>query len=226
MKKFTLLAAVGLIILTATSCTKDNFDNEPPQPIAVVGFYAASPDAPKLSMYLNANKIPADSLAYKGRIDYVNAYPGNREINAYRNGTKVLTKAVKLDEGKFYSAFLTGNYSTAEFVLLQDSLINPAVGKATIRFVNMSVGTPALDLALSNGTTVISNRTYKANSAFTPIDGDTQISFVIREHGSTVNKVVMAPVNIIAGHNYTVWTRGIYTATDGAALDAGIVINY
>jgi hypothetical protein len=226
MKKITLLAAVGLMILTAASCTKDNFNNEPPQPIAVVGFYNASPDAPKLSMYLDANKIPADSLPYKGRIDYVNAFPGNREINAYRNGTKVLTKAVTLDESKFYSAFLTGNYSTAEFVLLQDSLINPPQGKATIRFVNMGVGAPALDLLTSNGTSIVANRTYKANSAFIPIEGDTQYSFVIREHGSTVNKVIMAPYVLHAGHNYTIWTRGIYTATDGAALDAGIVMNY
>ncbi|MGF7079981.1 DUF4397 domain-containing protein [Mucilaginibacter sp. UYCu711] len=226
MKQFTLMAAVGLMILTAASCKKDNYYDDVPQPISVVGFYGASPDAPKLSMYLNANQIPADSLAYKGRIDYVNAYPGNREINAYRNGTKVFTKAITLDEGKFYSAFLTGNYSTAELVVLQDSLINPAQGKATIRFVNMSVGAPALDLVTSNGTSVISNRTYKTNSAFTPVDGDTQYSFVIRAHGSTVDKVIMAPVTLYAGHNYTIWARGIYTATDAAALDAGIARNY
>jgi hypothetical protein len=226
MKQIRLLAAVGLMILTAVSCKKDSYYDGPPEPIAVVGFYGASADAPKLSMYLNANKIPYDSLAYKGRIDYVNAYPGSREINAYRNGTKVLSKAVTLDEGKFYSAFLTGNYSTAEFVVLQDSLINPPYGKATIRFVNMCTGAPALDLVTSAGTSIVSNRAYKANSAFIPINGDTQYSFVIREHGSTVNKVIMTPLAILAGHNYTVWTRGIYTATDGAALDAGIVINY
>jgi hypothetical protein len=226
MKQFTLLAAVGLMILTAASCTKDNLYDDTPQPIAVIGFYGASPDAPKLSMYLNTNQIPSDSLGYKGRIDYVNAYPGNREINAYRNGAKVLTKTVTLDDGKFYSAFLTGNYSTAEFVLLQDSLINPPIGKATIRFVNMSVGAPALDLVTSTGTSIVASRTYKANSAFITIDGDTQYSFVIREHGSTVNKVILAPASIVAGHNYTVWARGIYSATDGAALDAALVRNY
>lgn len=226
MKQFTLLAAVGLMILTAAGCSKDTFDNYPQQPIAAIGFYGALPDAPKLSLYLNANQIPTDSLPYKGGIDYVNANPGNREINAYRNGTKVITQAVKLDEGKFYSAFLTGNYSTAEVVLLQDSLIAPPQGKATIRFVNMSVGAPALDLVTSNGTSVISNRTYKANSAFIPIDGDTQYSFVVRAHGSTVDKVIIPPVTLYSGHNYTIWARGIYTATDAAALDAGVARNY
>lgn len=226
MKHLKLLAAVGLIILTAASCRKDKQFDDVPQPIAAIGFYGASPDAPRVSMYLNANQIPTDSLVYKGRIDYVNAYPGNREINAYRNGAKVVSKAVTLDEGKFYSAFLTGNYSTAEFVLFQDSLVAPPFGKATIRFVNMSVGAPALDLVTGNGTSVVSNRTYKANSAFIPIDGEMQYSFAIREHGSTVNKVLMAPVYINAGHNYTVWARGVYTATDAAALDAGIVRNY
>jgi hypothetical protein len=224
MKHLKLFIVAALLILTAASCTKTTYD--PPPAIAAVSFYNASPGAPPLSIYLNTNKIQNDSLLYKSSIDYVNAYPGNREVSAYRNGTKAITKAITFDEGKFYSVFLTGNYSTAEFVSLQDSLIAPPSGKATIRFVNMSVGAPTLDLALSNGTTVINGRAYKQNSAFAPIDGDQQYNFVIREHGTTVDKVVLPSVNILAGHNYTIWARGVYTATDGTAVGANIVRNY
>jgi hypothetical protein len=224
MKHFKLLIATTLIILTAAGCKKTTYD--PPQPISAIAFFAASPDAPPLSIYLNANKIQSDSLAYKGKMYYVNAYSGNRDIIAYKGSTKKLTQTVKLEDGKIYSCFLTGNYSTAEFTLLEDSLANPPIGKVNVRFINMSVGAPSLDLGLSDGTAVISGRTYKTNSGFTAIPGDKQYSFVIREHGATVNKVIIPPVNLLSGHNYTIWTRGIYTATDAVALDADIVLNY
>ncbi|MES2379164.1 MAG: DUF4397 domain-containing protein [Bacteroidota bacterium] len=224
MKHLKLSIVAALLILTAASCTKTNYD--PPPAIAAISFYNASPDAPPLSIYLNSNKIQNDSVAYKSGIDYVNAYPGNREVNAYRNGTKTITKSITFDEGKFYSVFLTGNYSTGDFVALQDSLIAPAPGKATIRFVNMGIGAPVLDLVLTDGTKIVDGRAYKQNSAFAPIDGDKQYNFVIREHGTTVDKVVLPSVEIVAGHNYTIWARGIYTATDGAAIGASIVRNY
>ncbi|MDB5002410.1 MAG: hypothetical protein JWQ34_635 [Mucilaginibacter sp.] len=224
MKHLKLFAAAGLIILTAAGCKKTTYD--PPPVISAVSFYNVSPDAPPVSIYLNTNKIQYDSLLYKGNIDYVNAYSGTREVSAYRNNEKKIFKSINFAEGKFYSVFLTGNWSTAEFVSLDDSLTRPAVGKANIRFVNMSIGSPTLDLGLNTGTTLIAGRVYKANSAFTAIDGDKQYTFVVREHGTTVNKVTIPSVNIIAGHSYTIWARGIYTATDGAALGADIVRNY
>ncbi|MCC8423867.1 DUF4397 domain-containing protein [Mucilaginibacter sp. UR6-11] len=224
MKHLKLLAAAGLVILTAVSCKKTTY--EPPPAISAISFYNASPDAPAVSIYLNANKIQYDSLSYKGGIEYVNAYSGNREVSAYRNNEKKVYKNITLDQGKFYSAFLTGNWSTAEFVLLEDSLIRPAAGKANIRFVNMSIGSPTLDLALNTGTTLVSGRAYKANSAYTPIDGEKQYTFVIREHGTTVNKVTLPSVNLLSGHSYTIWARGIYAATDATALGAEIVRNY
>jgi hypothetical protein len=224
MKHFKLLIATTLIILTAASCKKTTY--EPPQAVSAIGFFGASPDAPPLSIYLNNSKLDDDSLNYKGDIYYLNAYSGNREVVAYKNGVKKLSQTVKLEDGKIYSCFLTGNYSTAEFVLLEDSLNTPPIGKANIRFVNMSIGAPSLDLGLNDGTTIISGRAYKANSGFITIAGDKQYSFVIREHGSAVNKAMAPAVNIMAGHNYTIWTRGIYTATDGAAMGVDLVLNY
>jgi len=224
MKHLKLLIATGLTVLIAAGCKKTTIDQ--PQVFAAIGFFGASPDAPPLSIYLNNNKLDDDSLDYKGSIFYVNAYSGNREIVGYKNGVKKVSQTVKLEDGKIYSCFLTGNYSNAEFALLEDSLKTPLSGKAVIRFVNMSVGAPSLDLGLNDGTTVVSGRTYKANSGFIAITGDKQYSFVVREHGSTVNKVIVPSVTLLAGHDYTIWTRGIYTATDGAALAADVVLNY
>jgi hypothetical protein len=224
MKHLKLFVAAALMILAAAGCKKTTY--EPPPAIAAVSFYNASPDSPPVSIYLNSNKIQFDSLAYQGGIDYVSADPGAREVSAYKNGVKKIFNNINLVDGKFYSVFLTGNYSTAQFVLLDDSLARPAAGKANIRFVNMSIGSPTLDLGVNDGTTLISNRAYKANSAFSAIDGNKQYTFVVREHGATVAKVALPSVNIINGHSYTIWARGVYTATDATVLGADIVLNY
>ena len=224
MKNLRLLAAAGLLILTAASCKKE-INNDPLPAIAAISIYNAVPDAPPLSMYLNTSKIQNDSLLYKGNIGYASANIGARQLIAFKSGTKVFDKAITLEDGKFYSAFLTGNYSTADVTLLQDSLYNPAAGKANIRFVNMTIGAPALDLGVNTGGTVVAGRTYKANSGYISVDAK-QYNFVVRDNGSTVNKVVLPAVNIVAGHNYTIWTRGIYTATDAAALGAEVTLNF
>ncbi|MFD2147550.1 DUF4397 domain-containing protein [Mucilaginibacter antarcticus] len=225
MKHLKLLAAAGLLVLGAVGCKKE-VQNDPLPAIAALAVYNAVPDAPPLSIYLNTSKIQADSLLYKGEVPYVTAAAGNRQLIAYKGGTKAIDKPITITEGKFYSAFLTGNYSTADVALLQDSLTSPAAGKVNIRFVNMSIGAPSLDLALNTGTNVITGRAYKANSKYLSIDGDKQYSFVIRETGSTVNKIALPSVGLMAGHSYTIWTRGIYTATDGAAVGAEISLNY
>ena len=226
MKLLKLLTVAGLVIVAAAGCKKDS-DYQTLPPISAVSFYHASPDAPKLSFYLNSNKIfEGDSSAYKSSIYYVNAYSGNRELSAYKGSERKFIKSFTLAEGHIYSAFLTGKYSTAEFVLLEDSLSTPAAGKAHIRFVNMSVESPALDLGVSGGASFITNKAYKANSGFTVIEGNKQYNFVVRNNGSTVDKVVLPSVNIEAGHIYTVWARGIYSATDGAALGAEITKNH
>lgn len=225
MKVLKLLGAAGLIMLTVAGCIKNTPQQDLPV-ISAISFLNASPDAPKLSIYLNSSRIQADSLAYKNSIFYVNAVSGQREISAYRGTEKKFAKTVTLDPGRIYSAYLTGNYSTAEFVVLEDSLVRPATGKAHVRFVNMSIGAPSLDLGQSDGSTLVSGRVYKANSAYVAVDGDKQYNFVVRAHGSTINKTILPSVNIELGHSYTIWARGIYTATDGAAFGAEITRNY
>jgi hypothetical protein len=226
MKQFKLLAAAGLLLLGAAGCKKDVQNDQLLPAIAAFSVYNAIPDAPPLSIYLNTSKIQNDSLLYKGGIPYVTAAAGNRRLIAYKAGNKTIDTPLTVSEGRFYSAFLTGNYSTAGVTLLVDSLKQPANGKANIRFVNMSIGVPSLDLALSTGANVITGRTYKANSGYISVDGNTQYNFVIRETGSTVNKVVVPAVNLTAGRSYTIWTRGIYTAANATAIGAEVTLNY
>jgi hypothetical protein len=230
LKLYAKMAFACSVIFALTSCSKDH---EAPAPrISGVAFVQASPDAPSVSFYIDQNQVNPQPFLYGSSSGgYLNAYSGNRNVYAYQYGSqqgtdKKITGSVTLESQKLYSIFLTGKWANAEFVLLEDSLAKPDAGKATLRFVNMSVGAPSLDLGLNDGTTVVSGRIYKQNSGFIPITGDKKYTFVIREHGATVAKITLPETTIAAGRVYTIWAKGIYTGTGATGPGAAIIANY
>ena len=200
--------------------------DEPVPAISGLALIHASPDAPAVNLFIGQNMVNNDIFSYGDRIDYVNAYSGTRDVAAYVGSDKKVSGKVTLEQGKMYSLFLAGQWANAEFVLLEDSLFQPDAGKANIRFLNMSPEAPALDLGLDDGTTLISNKEYKQNSGFIAVNGNTQYNFVIREHGSTADKVSLPAVTLQSGHIYTIWAKGIYTETGTKGPDGEIPRNY
>jgi hypothetical protein len=194
--------------------------------VSTIAVYHVSPDAPKLQFKLNSSVLNPDSAGYGTYSYYANAYSGSRELSAYQREIKKTTITTTLLEGSIYSAWLTGPWAAAEFVVLEDKLTNPASGKANVRFVNMSFGAPALDLVTSTGTAIVSSTAYKAGSAFVSVDANQNYNFVIRENGSTVDKVLLPSVTIQAGRIYTIVAKGFYTGTGTTALTGDVLINY
>lgn len=224
LKLFACAIFAGQIIFAVTSCTKNY--SEPAPSISSLSFINASPDGPSVTLYMDQNQVNNDLFGYTDHIDYLNVYSGNRNVYAYEGSDKKVSGSITLGPQKIYSLFLAGRWASAEFVLLEDSLAKPDAGKAAIRFINMSVDAPSLDLGLNDGSTLISGRTYKQNSGFTAIDGDKKYTFVIREHGATANKVTLSEVTLDAGHIYTVWANGIYTDTGTNGSGGAIIKNY
>ncbi|MGY3211278.1 DUF4397 domain-containing protein [Mucilaginibacter sp. HD30] len=223
-KSIKNFAIAGFAVLLAAGCAKT--DNEPSQPVSTFAVYHVSPDAPKISFKLNNSVLNSDSVGYGTYGYYVNAIAGTRELAAYQREIKKLSITTTFQEGAIYSAWLTGPWATPEFVVLEDKLTNPATGKANVRFVNMSVGSPSLDLVTSSGATVVSNRAYKENSDFTAIDGNQNYNFVIRQSGSTVDKFLLPSVTIQTGRIYTIVAKGFYTGTGATGLSGDVIVNY
>ncbi|MFD0749782.1 DUF4397 domain-containing protein [Mucilaginibacter calamicampi] len=224
LKTFKNLALGIAAVLLAAGCAKQN--NDPSDPTSTLAVYHVSPDAPKLIFKLNSSLLNTDSVGYGTYGYYVNAYSGSREISAYQREIKKTNTTITLKEGSIYSIWLTGAWATSEFVILEDKLSNPPAGKANVRFVNMSPGSPALDLVTSTGTSVISNTAYKSGSDFGAVDGNQNYNFVIRQNGSTVDKVLLPSVTIQAGRIYTIVAKGFYTGTGATALSGDVLINY
>ncbi|WP_214072735.1 DUF4397 domain-containing protein [Mucilaginibacter sp. dw_454] len=224
LKPWQVILSAATILLMAAGCSKN--DNGPVPAVSAVSIIGASADAPGLIVYLDQNRVNGDSLHFSDHTGYVNAYSGSRQVTAYAGQIKKLSGTIALDQGKFYSLFLAGKFQSAEFVLLQDSLVNPGTGKANIRFVNMSVDAPSLDLGLADGSTLVSGRTYKQNSAYITVNGGQSYHFVIREHGATAVKVDMPAGTLNSGHSYTIWAKGLYTATGSNVLGGAVIENY
>lgn len=232
MKKLSLLKSVALgalLIILAAGCRQNyvrphgyygNYYD-----IAALQFVNASPDAPGVNLYLNENRVNG-LYGYTDNSYYFNAYAGTRAAHIYEGGTKKLSSDIVLKDDRYYSLFLAGRFATPELVLLEDSLKRPASGKTHIRFVNMSLGAPSLDLGLANGTTLVSGRTYKQNSAYIPVDGDTKYTFVIRENGATAVKVTLPETTLAAGRSYTIWVKGAYADAGLTGVGGEIMRNY
>lgn len=223
-KQLLQIFLAGALLITVSSCTKIKDDNVAP-PIAALNIINAMPDAPAVTYYADQNRIGYDLFAYTQQTQYLNAYAGKRIIGVYDGQTKKKSDTVTMKASRFYSLFVSGQWVAPEYVLLEDSLTRPAAGKATIRFVNMSIGAPSLDLAIADST-VVSGRVYKQNSAFVPVTAGKSYQFVIREHGSAQAKITLPAQTLDQGRIYTIWARGIYTQTGNQGPAGSIIVNY
>jgi hypothetical protein len=223
LKLFPKLLIAGLFLLAATGCLKNN--DQPAPPVSGVTFVHASPDGPGVSFLVGQNQVTDQLFSYTGHAGYFNVYSGSRQISAYTKD-KTVSGTINLEQGKFYSVYLSGSWQTAAFVLLEDSLSQPNPGKAAVRFLNMSVGAPVLDLGQADGTTLIGGKAYQQNSGFIAVDGDKSYNFVIREHGSAQVKVTLPAMSLDAGHIYTIWAKGIYTSTGTDGPGGEFIENY
>ncbi|RZL35991.1 MAG: DUF4397 domain-containing protein [Pedobacter sp.] len=221
LRKTTLLAILAVIAFA--SCKKDEL--ETPQ-ISALSIVNASAGSPGVNVYIDQTRLSDDLFTFGKNIEYFNAYSGEREISFYQGSNKNASGKFNLKDGKFYSLFLTGKWPQTELVLLKDSLIKPATGKAHIRFVNMGTDAGVLNLGLTNGSTLISQKAYKSSSDFTPVNGNTGYSFVIRNNAAPTDTVSIPQVTLEAGHSYTIWAKGVKGELGNDALGLSVIKNY
>jgi hypothetical protein len=213
------LSAIGL-----TSCLKDN-NHYVTTPTALLMVIQASPDAPEESLFLKPNQVNQSAFNYGDHLGYFNAYTGNRlvQLFGYGSSTLIASDSIHLANNNAYSLFLANTYTKPDFVLLTDTIAQPAIGKATIRFVNVSAGSGNVDL-VANSTALITNEPYKGASGFTSVSGGSQYSFEVRTSGSATVLASLDSINIKNGGVYTIWYHGSATGTS-PKLSADIIAN-
>jgi len=190
----TLACVLFLSAVGLASCIKDN-NHYVTTPSALLMVIQASPDAPAENLFLKPNQVNQSAFNYGNFLGYFNATPGNRVVQLFNYGSSTLIAA--------------------------DT--QPATGKATIRFVNVSAGSANVDL-LADSAKLITNEPYKGASVFTPVSGDLKYNFQVRATGSTTGLASLENVEIKNGGVYTIWYHGSTTGTN-PKLSADIIAN-
>lgn len=225
MKFKSLLAAVAITTLLG-SCMKDD-DVQPQQPVAGLSIIQASPTTELLDVYVDNTRAVID-LAYAKKIDYLNLFPGSRKLSITKKGsqTALLAEQLTLKDYVGYSLFVIDKLETVKFLFLEDDLAKPATGKAKVRFVNLSPDAQALNLAIAGKETdLVTNKLFKEYSTFTEIDAAEKVTFNVKNKETGNTETSIADVKIEAGGIYTIWVKGLKSATDDKKLGVAVYLH-
>lgn len=221
-RKSISTALAMFAVMAFASCKKD--DVQIPQ-VSALSVVNAAAGSPALNVFISQSKISGDQFTFGKDISYFNAYSGERELSFFEGTEKKTSGKFILKDGKFYSLFLTGKWPQTELVLLQDSLTKPAAGKAHIRFVNMGKDSGVLNLGLTNGSTLINQKAYKAASDFIAVNGNSPYTFVIRNNAALTDTVSLPAVTLESGKSYTIWAKGVKGELGGNELGLAVIKN-
>jgi hypothetical protein len=140
------------------------------------------------------------------------------------NGVAISNTPATLENGKFYSYYLSGIYNTAsksvEGFIVADPLPDIALDKTYVRFVNASSNAQPMTLYLkdpSNVETAIgSDVAYKSAGAFVAVAPGTY-TIAARPAGSSTNLITSAATGFSIGRVYTVTAYGDMTVSTGTS---------
>jgi hypothetical protein len=176
-----------------------------------------------------------DGLAYPDATGYVPLPAGSYKFrivapNAANCDTALAglpdVGPLDLAAGEAYTAAAVGQLGTTpatfEVIALADNLGAPAAGKAHLRFVHASDGTPNVDVGLAGATftPVWSNIAYKAAGAYTPVDGPFTADVGAAVAGTPNPVIVFTDIDIPAGAIVDIFAIGLLAGTGDQALGA------
>ncbi|OCX51330.1 hypothetical protein BEL04_14960 [Mucilaginibacter sp. PPCGB 2223] len=216
-----VVAAIGF-----TSCTKyhDGYYYDP-GPVAQLNVVNASPTSASYNFALGNNFVNGSPLLFGQRSGYINAYSGKRLFSLTSGGTTnvITTDTLNLAVNGYYSLFITGATGTPTFFFTQDDLSAPLLGKAKVRFIQLSPDGGPFDLSIQNGATLFTNQAYQTASAFTNIDPGT---YTFQLKADQTGAITTLPAETIsAGRIYTVWVKGLVDGSGDYAISGKVNVN-
>lgn len=170
------------------------------------------------------------NVASGGRYDAIS--PGQYTLAAKIAAAPDVVSSVSeaIADGKYYSFFMSGPYNsstkTAEAFVIEDPIPSGPIdySVAKVRFVNaVSDGTGPLTLYVTDAETKVESPVgsavaYKSGGDFVSFPQGTY-SLAARYTGSSTNTISRTAVSFIAGHMYTITSRGSTATSSTLGLD-------
>lgn len=190
------------------SCKKDSKVDVEVQGEAKVKFINASQSTTSVDFYLNNKKINTQSLAFAQSSNYINVESGAKIATASPNAvTTVQAATITLVPTLSYTSFyVQDRLGKGEILFFEDNLGATEVGKARVRFVNLSPNlTNAVNINLTGNILVVNALAFKESSSYFAIDPSLEVRVSVV--GSAAIKVIPG-TDFEAGKIYTVWLSG------------------
>jgi hypothetical protein len=229
--KRMLFQSLGIMVMMGvlTSCSKE--DDVMAPATARVMVVHASPNAPAVDVRVN-NAVALSNVAYPANSNYSSIGAGSTNIKVSPTGSTnyVIDATVDLKSNMNYSVFAIDSVAKIKAAVVTDDLTAPAAGKAHVRFFHFSPNAPAVDIAVTGGPVVFSNRMFNdqaTNNAlqnFTPLDAGTY-NLEVRLAGTNTVVLSLPNVMLTAGKIYTVFAKGFVGGTGMQALGAQVITN-
>ncbi|MFI5451613.1 DUF4397 domain-containing protein [Pedobacter sp. UC225_61] len=199
----------SLILISLTtliSCKKTTIESSNLVAFSVVN---ASPTFATYDVYLNDGKLNSVALPFGGSTKYGQYTAGTQNIKFTTSGRSesLLTKSISLTPNIYQTFYLIDRPGSLDGLLVTDDVSANSNDKAFIRFINLSPDAPALDLTVTNGTSLITGKAYKAASPFTTLASGTY-SFDLKDGAGSV-KATLPNAVLTAGKYYTIISRGL-----------------
>lgn len=226
------LPVILVALLMACGDAHNYYANITPATGGRVKFLHTAADAPAIDIYANDAKINGAvptaanlpvAVSYLGlfpSVDYAVIPAGSPTFKVIdpATTTTVLTGALPIEDGKYYSVFAIGTAPTYSVLALNDNLDVADPTKTYIRFINLISNTPTAGMEvgitqIGSGDAIYTGVGYKGGKpeflGITPVaSGGTAYTFELRNSGSkTVIKTLsLSPA---AGRIYTIYAMGI-----------------
>ena len=230
MKTMTV-RILGLLVtgVFLMGCDKDDDDDMSSKSKIMV--VHASPNAPNVDVRVN-NNVALTNVPYPSNSSYLEVNSGSNNIKVSPNATTtyVIDATVNLDAGKNYSVFAIDSVAKIKAAVVSDDLTAPASGKVHVRFFHFSANAPAVDIAVTGGPVLFSNRRFNdqvtdaATTSFTPLNAGTY-NLEVRLAGTNTVVLPLPNIALTAGKIYTVFAKGFVGGTGAQALGAQIIAN-
>jgi hypothetical protein len=244
-------ALLGAALLS--SCDKDAVQElTGPAPEAQIRFFNFGVNAPGVNFYANNQKITAilsatgtestTGVVYGGAGtggQYSSIDAGQYSLTGKIAATvdkdlTISTVTATLEDGKFYSFFMSGFYNTTtktvEGFVVEDP-VPPAFDftQAYVRFVNAISNSSPMTLSIKNTATnaeiaIGSAVAYKSAGAFVPVP-PAVYDLTTRVGTSTTAAITRTAVSFSAGRVYTITARGDMTVTSTTATNRPFLDN-
>jgi hypothetical protein len=216
-----IIAAFILSILLV-SCSKER--SSPLIDISGLSIVNASPSTEKLDIYVDNTKVNTTDFSFGSKIDYLTAYSGSRRMTITRKDSNIPLKSeLFILEPQFgYSLFVIDGFSDLKFMLLPDNLTKPPKGSASVRFANLSPDSEPLTLSVESGPYLITNIAFKYYSNAIFVDTGDKVNFQVRQHRTGDLVLSLADIKIEEGKIYTIYVKGLNSATDETKLGIAI----